>query len=149
MILPGVSGSFILLMLGLYSTVIEGLLAVNVGLIASFVTGCVVGLLCFSHLLSWLLHHYHKLTLALLTGFLLGSLNVIWPWKQTLQTSVDRHGEIIPLVQENLLPWQFFDVTGRDPQLMLALLLAVVGVTLVLGLEVFAQKGQSDNSRTV
>lgn len=149
MILPGVSGSFILLILGLYTTIIDGLLAIDIGLIGSFVAGCVVGLLCFSHILSWLLHHYHKPTLALLTGFLLGSLNVIWPWKQILQTTIDRHGELIPVVQENLLPWQFFDATGRDPQVMLALLLALFGAILVFGLELFAKKGQAEKSPTV
>jgi len=123
----------------------EGLLAFDFVLIGSFVAGCIIGLLSFSHLLSWLLRRYHNPTLALLTGFLFGSLNVIWPWKQTLQTSIDRHGEVIPLVQENVWPWRFFDVTGQDPQLIMALLLALVGAILVLGLELIAQKGQAAN----
>lgn len=144
MILPGVSGSFILLMLGLYTTVIEGLLAFNGLLIGSFLVGCVIGLLAFSHILSWLLHHYHKPTLALLTGFLVGSLNIIWPWKQIVQMGVDRHGEPFPLVQENVWPWRFFDATGSDPHWWLALLLALIGVVLVLGLEQFAEKGQDE-----
>ncbi len=143
MILPGVSGSFILLVLGLYTTVIEGLLSVDVGLIASLIVGCSIGLLSFSHLLSWLLHRFHTVTLALLTGFLFGSLKVIWPWKQTVQTVIDRHGEVVPVVQKNLFPRQFFDVTGVEPQVGLALLMACIGACLVLGLEVFAKNGQS------
>lgn len=142
MILPGVSGSFILLVLGLYSTVIEGLLELDIGLIASFICGCAIGLLSFSHLLSWLLHRFHSITLALLTGFLFGSLNVIWPWKQTLQTVVDRHGELVPVQQKNLLPSQFFDLTGVEPQVALALIMAILGASLVLGLEILSQKGQ-------
>ena len=142
MILPGVSGSFLLLVLGLYTTVIEGLINFDFVLIGSFAIGCAFGLLSFSHLLSWLLHRFHGPTLALLTGFLLGSLKVIWPWKLTLQSVINRHGETIPVAQKNLLPYQFNELTGIEPQVTLALAVAVIGATLVLGLEVFAQKGQ-------
>jgi len=145
MILPGISGSFILLILGLYQTVIEGLLSVDLLLITSFVVGCGFGLLSFSHILSWLLHHYHSITLALLTGFLLGSLKVIWPWKQTVQTVVDRHGETVPVLQKALWPSHFFDITGSEPQIGLAILLAILGASLVLGLELFAKSGEQSS----
>lgn len=140
MILPGVSGSFILLLLGLYSVFIEALSNLQWGLLLSFVIGAGIGLLLFSRFLSWLLRHHHNPTLAVLTGFLLGSLNVIWPWKHVLETRLDRHGELIPVVQENLLPWQYSAVTGEPHQLALAILAAVVGVGMVLSVELISKK---------
>lgn len=141
MILPGISGTFILLLLGLYPTFLAAIINFDVLILASFGLGCVLGLLSFSHLLSWLLHRFHGLTLACLTGFLLGSLQMIWPWKQTVLYYENRHGEQVPLVQENLWPGEYAEMFGSDPQQWLALLAAVIGVVLVLGLEQIAQKG--------
>lgn len=135
MILPGVSGSFLLLLLGLYPVFIEALSEFQLVLLVSFALGAGFGLLAFSRLLSWLLHRYHQPTLALLTGFLLGSLNVIWPWKQVLETQVDRHGEVIPLVQANLSPWQYSQITGEANLLLWAILALLGGLLLVLMIE--------------
>lgn len=143
MILPGISGGFILLVLGLWTTVIEGILSLNWVLIISFGFGCAAGLLSFSHLLSWLLHRFHSATLALLTGFLFGSLNVIWPWKQTLETTVNRHGETVVLVSENIWPQQYSEQSGQDSYLLFAIALAVLGAILVLILEISAAKTES------
>ncbi|BFM06082.1 DUF368 domain-containing protein [Halioxenophilus aromaticivorans] len=140
MILPGVSGSFILLLLGLYSVFIEALSNLQLGLLASFVLGAGLGLLLFSRFLAWLLRHYHNPTLAVLTGFLLGSLNVIWPWKQVIETRLDRHGEEIPVVQQNLLPWQFTEATGEPNYLIMAIIAAVVGLVMVLAIEFISRK---------
>lgn len=141
MILPGISGSFILLMMGLYSTFLQALKSVDLAILASFGLGCLIGLLAFSHVLSWLLRHYHGATLATLTGFLLGSLQMIWPWKHTLHFYENRHGELEPLVQQNVLPAEFAALTGEHAQLLGAIIAALVGVALVLGLELIAQKG--------
>lgn len=135
MILPGISGSFMLVLMGMYGVILEALTSLNLLLLASFGGGCVLGLLAFSHLLNWLLQRFHELTLALLTGFILGSLSVIWPWKQVLSTRLDRHGELVPVVQTNVLPATFEQVTGHDAQLLMALVLLVAGFMLVLGLE--------------
>lgn len=140
MILPGVSGSFILLLLGLYSVFIEALANFQWGLLLSFVLGAGIGLLLFSRFLSWLLHRYHNQTLAMLTGFLLGSLNVIWPWKQVIETRLDRHGEIIPVVQKNLSPWQFEQHTGEASHLLAAIVAALLGLGLVLAIEFLGKK---------
>jgi putative membrane protein len=99
MILPGISGSFILLLMGMYRVFIDALNTLDIVLLASFGVGCIAGLIIFSHILSFLLRHYASIMLAILTGFLLGSLNVLWPWKQVMETMVDRHGDIVPLVQ--------------------------------------------------
>src|SRR5690606_20551421 len=142
MILPGISGSFILLLLGLYPTFLAAITSFDLPILASFAVGCLLGLLSFSHLLSWLLHRFHGPTLAGLTGFLLGSLQMIWPWKQTVLYYENRHGEQMPLVQENLWPGEYGELMGGDPQLWAALIAAVLGIVLVLGLEQIAQKGQ-------
>jgi len=140
MILPGISGSFILLLMGMYSVFIDALKNLDILLLGSFAVGCAIGLMLFSHLLSWLLHHYKGPMLALLTGFLIGSLNVIWPWKQVISTMVDRHGDIVPMVQKNVLPIQFEVITGTPHQLLLSIILMVCGIILVLGLEKIGDK---------
>lgn len=135
MILPGISGSFILLLVGLYPVVLRALTELDIVSLTSFGAGCVCGLLVFSRFLSWLLDNFHQTTLATLIGFLIGSLNVTWPWKQTLQTVVDRHGEIVPLVQQNVLPSVYANAVGENPQLLAAFLLCALGLFLVLLVE--------------
>ncbi|MFI8479691.1 DUF368 domain-containing protein [Pseudomonas sp. NPDC078700] len=145
MILPGISGSFILLLLGLYSFILGSVKALDITVLALFASGCVVGLVSFAGFLRWLLRCYRDLTLAFLTGLMLGSLNKIWPWKETLTWFTDRHGQQVPLLQANLLPARFAEVSGQDPQLLLALLLALLGVVLVLALEWLAGRQQLDS----
>lgn len=135
MILPGVSGAFLLLMMGLYSTVIDAIKSLDVTAIACFGAGAVMGLLLFSHVLAWLFQRFYSQTLALLTGFLVGSLSMVWPWKQTLSTRLNSHGLEVPLIQENILPWDYLAVVGQPSYLLLALVMIGLGVCLVLGLE--------------
>lgn len=142
MILPGISGSFILLLMGVYPVILRAVTELNLVLLGSFLVGAVVGLLLFSHFLSWLLHRFRVMTLAVLTGFLVGSLNIVWPWKQTLESYTDQQGNEVPLVQENLLPEQYANLVGADPQTWLVILLALIGLVLVLGLEHLAEDNQ-------
>lgn len=146
MILPGISGSFLLLLMGLYSFILRALIEVNVPVLATFIAGCVIGLLSFSHFLSWLLRHYHNVTIAALTGFLLGSLHIIWPWKRTLETVIDRHGETIPVRQENLLPGDYSILVGNDPQTLWVVVLAVVGLAFIFLVEYAAHRGKKPAS---
>lgn len=132
MILPGISGSFLLLLMGLYPVFLRAINELDLIALTSFGLGCVSGLLCFSRVLAWLMDHYHRLTLAVLIGFLVGSLNVTWPWKEVVATTVDRHGEVIPLVQHNILPSQFTAVTGAEPMVFEAVFAFSVGAILVL-----------------
>ncbi|WP_211219965.1 DUF368 domain-containing protein [Ferrimonas futtsuensis] len=135
MILPGISGSFILLLLGLYGPVLGAVNERDLVIIAIFLSGTVLGLLSFSHVLSFLLRTFHTQTLAFLTGLLIGTLGKIWPWKQTLTWRTNSKGDQVPLLQENLLPSQFEQITGESNQLMLALACAVLGFVLVVVLE--------------
>lgn len=144
MILPGISGSFILLLIGIYSVVIDALKSLDWLLLSSFLMGCVTGLLLFSHALSWLLKHYHNRTLALLTGFLVGSLSIVWPWKHALEIMINRHGETVVLMQENILPTTYSEMTGTDAQLLGAIVCAILGVTILFALEYAGRNCQNE-----
>ena len=135
MILPGISGAFILLLMGKYQFILGAVNELNVIILGTFAIGAVVGLLSFSHLLGWLLKHFHDITISALAGIMIGSLFKIWPWKHTLSTFTDRHGETQPLVQENVWPAQFEALTGNAPQLWPALGLALAGIVLILFIE--------------
>ena len=134
MILPGVSGSFILLMLGMYPVILGALKDFNVSMLSVFAGGCVFGLLGFSHLLTWFLRRFHSQTLAVLTGFLLGSLSIIWPWKEVLESGLDRHGKSMALLTRNVMPWDY-QALGLETSFGGPVLLAILGFALVFGLE--------------
>ena len=140
MILPGISGSFILLLLGKYQFVLSALNEGRISVIAVLLTGALTGIIAFSHLLSWLLEKFHHLTIALLAGFMIGSLNKIWPWKVTVETYIDSHGEIQPILQDNVLPGRFISETGTDPQILWAVLLALAGFLLIFLFEGMSKK---------
>ncbi|WP_276497704.1 DUF368 domain-containing protein [Pontibacter litorisediminis] len=131
MILPGISGSFLLVLLAKYEFILNAVKELRVDIVAVFGLGCVTGILAFSHVLNYMLKRFHNATVALLTGFMVGSLNKVWPWKQTLETYTDRHGEVKPLVQENVLPGAYEALTGQEPYLLYGVLLAVLGFMLV------------------
>jgi len=137
MILPGISGSFILLILGKYTFILTALNELKIGIILVFALGCLVGLMTFSRLVSWLFHYYRNLTMAVLAGFMVGSLNKVWPWKKTVETYVDRHGDLKPLVQENILP-NTYQSLGLEPYFWQAMLFFALGVGLVVFLEKLA-----------
>ena len=135
MILPGISGSFILLLLGMYSVILTAVKELELVTLGLFMLGCVLGILSFSRLLSWAFNHFREMTLAVLGGFLLGSLNKVWPWKYTLSYRINSKGEEVPLVQQNVLPDIFQDLTGGDSQLVMALTMALIGLVAVVVLE--------------
>ncbi|MGB5417883.1 DUF368 domain-containing protein, partial [Algibacter sp.] len=131
MILPGISGSFILIILGAYKTLSNAIHDVDIKKIIIFGTGALVGLLSFSHVLKWLFKNYHNVTLALLTGFIFGSLNKVWPWKNTLSWHTDSKGVKAPLLQESISP---FSIDG-DSQIMMAIFLIILGFLTIFILE--------------
>jgi len=131
MILPGISGSFLLLLMGLYPTVINAVSEFDGAILGVFAAGCVVGLLAFSRFLNWLLSRYYDQTLSVLRGFLLGSLLALWPWQHTLVSLLDRHGNERVLQRQPVLP-QTFAAEGGDPQVLLCVIAALVGGVFVL-----------------
>nr|WP_275658910.1 DUF368 domain-containing protein [Shewanella sp. Isolate11] len=138
MLLPGISGSFILLLLGLYTSVLHAAKSFDITILAMFGLGCVCGLLSFSHLLSALLRKYHDATIMFLTGLMLGTLGKIWPWKEVLTWRENSHGKMVPLLEQNLSPLQFEAVTGQPAYILWAVIAMVFGIALVWGLERFA-----------
>ena len=131
MILPGISGSFILVLLGMYSTTLVALKSLDLVFILVFVIGAGCGLLCFSRLLHWLLERFHQGTMAVLTGFLFGSLLVVWPWKRVLEWVEGSHGQLKPAQQFPVSPLDYQIYTGQDPQLWFCLSLMITGFAVV------------------
>ncbi|WP_370089944.1 DUF368 domain-containing protein [Ekhidna sp.] len=128
MILPGISGSFILILLAKYEYVLEAVKSFNLVVIVVFGLGCVVGLLSFSKFIHWLLQKYKDITMAALAGFMLGSLNKIWPWKEVAGESF-----------KNLLPADYANLSGQPSQFVLAILFCVAGSIIVVMLERFGK----------
>ncbi len=147
MILPGISGAFILLLLGKYTYILTAVSNLDVGTILLFVVGAAAGIISFSHLLSWLLKNYHTLTVALLTGFMVGSLNKVWPWKHTLETYIDTHGVEQVLVETNVSPGKFAEITGSDPLIWQAIVMCVAGILLIGGIEYIGKKLGLENEK--
>ena len=137
MILPGISGAFILVLLGKYQFVLSAVNQRDFVTIALVGVGAVVGLVTFAQLLGWLFKRYHDLTIAVLTGLMLGSLRKVWPWKIDLEFMTDRHGELVPILQQNILPpWT---VNGAfNTEIVIGLALGLTGCAAVLLLERWA-----------
>ena len=135
MILPGISGSFILVLLGLYPVFISAIANLEIDILLAFSVGGIIGLMLFSRFLSWLLARFQSAVVALMCGFLVGSLSIIWPWKSTSYQEVSDAGEILTKVTENILPNQFLEITGYDPQTLLCLLVFCFGFVIVLSAE--------------
>jgi len=138
LILPGISGSFILLLMGMYSFIIptvkkalttfdsESLITVS-----TFAIGCLVGLVTFSRVLSWTFKNYKNITLALLTGFMLGSLNKLWPWRNVLSTRINSKGVEVPFIEESVLPSNY---TG-EPYVVAVVICMIIGFLSVFLIE--------------
>ncbi len=127
MILPGISGSFILVLLGMYGSVLNAVKNLELEIMAVFALGAGLGLICFSRILHWLLQRYRAATMALLTGFLFGSLLVVWPWKHALDWVLGSDGELRPAQQVPVWPWNF----AGEPLLPVCLALMIAGFALV------------------
>lgn len=161
MILPGISGSFILVILGAYKTLSDALHDFDIKRILIFMAGALVGLLSFSRILKWLFKHFENTTLAVLTGFIIGSLNKVWPWKRTISVLNDKNGEVRNFIEisdvgtlsiyqqqtndfetyktvleESILPSNY----SEDPQVVFALVLVLVGFFTIFILERIGSK---------
>jgi putative membrane protein len=135
MILPGISGSFLLLILGQYEKILNAVTEKDVLTLGLFAIGCVLGLLSFSRLISWLLKNHHALTIGILSGFMLGSINKIWPWKQIISYRVSSSGVQKPFITDNILPQNYLAITGEESLILYAVLAFSLGILLVLGIE--------------
>ncbi|GAB5521721.1 MAG: DUF368 domain-containing protein [Rhodothermales bacterium] len=140
MILPGLSGSFVLILLGNYLLVLRGINTFDFDILIPLGVGVVVGLIGFAQLLGWIFKTYPNLTISLMTGFVLGSLAVIWPWKQELYL-LDDLGE--PILKDGTEPiiqgyqWLLPDFALTETWLAIGLI--VVGVAVMWGVERLAE----------
>jgi putative membrane protein len=135
MILPGISGAFLLLILGKYQFITGALknpfTGDNLLILATFAIGCITGLLGFSRLLSYMMDKHRNSTMALLTGFMFGSIRKIWPWKETLESIIIR-GKVHILSTKNILPTEF------NAELLITFAVALLGFVLVIALQKMA-----------
>jgi putative membrane protein len=134
MILPGISGAYILVLLGKYHFTLEAVNNRDIGTLFILTLGAAVGLLSFVRVLSWLLKRYHDLTMAVLIGLMLGSLRRIWPWKESVTTFIDSTGKEVPGLQINVIPPQL------NGEIVLAFLFAALGFLVVIGLHYWELK---------
>lgn len=143
-ILPGLSGSFVLLTLGLYQAVITAIKDLDIAVLGWVGLGCVVGILSFSRVLTTLLARFHDVTIGVLVGFMVGSLIRIWPWKHTTSYQIKADGGQIPVVQEPVLPTSYQALTGLEPELTIALIACLLGAVMIVALDRFAFLTTSD-----
>ena len=140
MILPGISGSFILVILGKYEYMLNAVVQREFGPILIFGFGGILGLIFFARVLRWLLRRYHDATVAALIGLMAGSLRKIWPWKETVETFTDRQGVMKPLVEQNVLP------ASVSEDVLLAITLGVAGCAIVLAIERLAARRSTEKT---
>lgn len=146
MILPGLSGSFILFIMGNYKLVaIDAVNERNFDILFPVLLGAVVGLIAFSHFLSWLLKKYKDQTISILTGFILGSVSILWPWQKAvflydeLGNKIFKQGEAIVVRYERILP----DTSGME--FWMAMLFIVLGIASIWLIEKSAEKKVGEN----
>lgn len=157
LILPGISGSFILLIMGMYTFIVTDTVKAFLKTFATdklitiivLAAGCLVGLMTISRILSWTFKHYKNTTLAILTGFIIGSLNKIWPWREPVEWLRDHAGKIILdeaglpkkiLLENNVLPNTYEIATGKPAYTIIAIVCMFLGFIAVLMMDRFSKK---------
>ncbi|WP_262492462.1 DUF368 domain-containing protein [Marinobacter sp. AL4B] len=140
MILPGISGSFLLLIIGMYAPVLSAIKTAAIGDLAVFMVGCLIGLLSVARLITLAFKHAHDTVLALLTGFMIGALVKVWPWQETLSWRTNSSGEKVPLTQLPVSPDTWAMLYDQEPLVGLATLMACVGLMFVVGLEIVGRR---------
>ncbi len=138
MVLPGISGVLILLLIGKYQYIVTALNEFNILVILVFAIGCLSGLMGVSRLLTWALTNYHQVVIALLSGFMVGALNKVWPWRKVLEYATNSKGDQIAVFDKSVLPWDYLSETGKDPQLFQAIFMMALGVLIVVLIEKIA-----------
>ncbi len=138
MILPGISGSFLLLLLRKYEYITGAISELKLDVLAVFGLGAIIGITSFSHLLSWLFKKFHDLTIALLAGFMIGSLNIVWPWKEVIETRVNSKGIEVPFRYESVLPQNF----SGESELFMAIVLMLIGIATIISIESLSSNNQ-------
>ena len=146
MILPGLSGSFVLFLMGNYQLImIDSVSNFDFSVLIPVVIGAVLGIIAFSYFLSWIFKKYKDQTISLMTGFILGSLAVIWPWKNVVSTYIDKYGATRPLKTINVMPETYGTYNNTDPHLWQAVLLMILGIITIVVIEYIAAKSKKQS----
>ncbi len=145
MILPGISGSFILLLLGKYEFILNAVKDFKMDVIVIFALGCVVGIISFANVISWFFKKFPEYTMALLTGFMLGSLNKLWPWKEVLKYRLNSAGEEVPFLERSISPFTYTAITGEPNQLTAIIVTAIAGFLLIFIFDMYASVKSKEN----
>lgn len=132
MILPGLSGSYVLLIMGNYLLVLGAISSLNFGVLIPMALGCLVGLVAFSHLLSYIFKHFHNATVGLLTGFVFGSLVIIWPWKQAVYLTDQAGNPILKRGEEKIIVGYEWLIPAMDGAFAAAVFLMLLGAVAVV-----------------
>ena len=143
MLLPGISGSFVLLLVGKYSYMINAVKELDLAVLFVFGLGYFVGVLSFAKLLSWVLKRHFQISLLFLTGLMLGSFNKIWPWRVVEN---DDNGVGNDLYSRSVLPWEYENLSNSDPQIIISIAIIISGFTLVIWMHWIASKYSSSKS---
>jgi putative membrane protein len=149
MVLPGISGSFILVILGTYSFILSAVKGFELLVLGLFMLGCLLGILSIARVLVWAFARYKDATLAILTGFMIGALNKVWPWKEVLSYRENRHGESVPLMESNVLPETYAQIMQEPSYAGLALACALGSAILVSALAHFGAANESNDTKGV
>lgn len=137
MILPGISGSFILLLMGKYEYILNAVNELKIIVLLVFGMGCAVGIVAFSNVIAWLFKKFYNGTLALLTGFMLGSLNKLWPWKEVVESRLNSKGEMVPFIEKSIGPARFAEITSQETLMIPVLICVAAGLILIFVFEKF------------
>lgn len=141
MIHPGLSGSFILILMGNYQLImIDAVSDMNLAVLMPMAIGAVVGIVAFSHFLSWIYKKYRDLTISLLTGFILGSLSILWPWQAAITESiVGRDGNI-----EQIITGYTKEIPSDINEIAIAAVVCLIGIISIWLIEKYAGKIKGD-----
>ena len=157
LMLPGLSGSFILLLMGMYTFILPTVKSVitegnteGMVIMAVFASGCLIGIFSFARIVSWAFKNHKNATLGLLIGFMVGSLNKLWPWQHVIKTRINSHGEEVAVLSKSISPSTFSQLTenfgySNDPKIVGVIICAIFGCLLVFGLEKIGNSQQTDN----
>jgi putative membrane protein len=139
-VLPGVSGAFILIFIGKYQYILTSFGSLEIAVIAFFIAGGILGIWAAGQYIGNMLADGFNATVALLAGLMIGSLNKIWPWRVVYEYATTLRGKQIPGLDKSILPWQYMELTGKDPQIFYAVLMMALGVFIVVLIDKIAER---------
>ncbi len=139
-LIPGISFVFVLILLGQYGFIASTFAEFVIIAILMFTLGYVIGLAVFARIAYYFLQRNYLRTMAILAGVMLGFLNKVWPWREVLEFATNGKGEQIPAFHQSILPWNYYTTTGKDPQVLQAILMMALGVFIVVLIERIASR---------